>query len=139
MKNTITLFFSAIAILFFTSCGEEAASKPKKKEKDLPLVEIKNGIYTEYYPGRTAVKFQGPQTEDGLRNGRWFFYSEAGTEQSMTEYTMGKKNGLTMVRYPNGNVRYTGEYRDDKEAGLWIFRKEDGTVDFEKNYDEPAK
>ena len=122
-----------VAGSFITSCGPEKP-KNKKKEKEV-LVEIKDGVYTEYYPGRKAIKFRGQQTEDSLRTGRWFFYAENGTEQSTTEYVNGKKNGLTTVRYPGGNMRYTGFYTDDKESGEWRFYKEDGTIDFIKNFD----
>jgi antitoxin component YwqK of YwqJK toxin-antitoxin module len=132
MKFIFSMLLIALSCSFISSCGEE--KKPKKKKED-SLVEIKNGVYTEYYPKRTAVKFQGPQDKNGLRNGRWFFYSEKGTEQSSTEYANGQKNGLIMVRYPNSNMHYTGFYKNDKEDGEWRFYKENGSLDFIKNYD----
>jgi len=125
----------ALPLLTVMSCGSEKkkdTNKPKKEK----LVDIKDGKYTEYYPGRKAVKFQGPITKNGSRNGRWFFYSENGIEMSTTEYTEGTRNGLIMVRYPSGNVRYTGFYTAGKESGEWRFYKEDGSLDFVKNYDE---
>lgn len=32
-------------------------------------------------------------------------------------------------------MRYTGFYTNDKETGEWRFYKEDGTIDFIKNFD----
>jgi len=132
MKHLIGLIFIASVSLTITGCGEETTA-PKKETTD-NLVEIKNGIYTEYYPGRKAVKFKGPQDDNSLRNGRWFFYDERGNELSMTEYVNGKKHGFIFVRYPNGTMRYTGEFNMDVEAGLWKFYKEDGSLASEKDY-----
>jgi antitoxin component YwqK of YwqJK toxin-antitoxin module len=132
MKHLIGLIFIASISLAISSCGEE--KKAPKKETTDNLVEIKNGIYTEYYPGRKAVKFKGPQDDNSLRNGRWFFYDERGNELSMTEYVNGKKHGFIFVRYPNGTMRYTGEFNMDVESGLWKFYKEDGSLASEKDY-----
>ena len=118
--------------LLIASCTN--TPEPKKEEKRSDLVVIKNGIYTEFYPGKKAIKFRGPQNAAGQRNGRWYFYAPNGDEQSSTEYTDGKKNGFIFVRYPNGAMRYTGEYTNDTPSGLWRFYKEDGTIDQEKNY-----
>lgn len=132
MKHLIGLIFIVSISLVITSCGEE--KKTPEKETTDNLVEIKNGIYTEYYPGRKAVKFKGPQDDNSLRNGRWFFYDERGNELSMTEYVNGKKHGFIFVRYPNGTMRYTGEFNMDVESGLWKFYKEDGSLASEKDY-----
>ena len=134
VKAFIYFGIISVCIGLTTACGSEPATKPKKEKKAEVLVEYKDGIYTEYYPGRKAIKFQGPQSEDGIRDGRWFFYSENGTEMSMTEYVKGKKHGFIFVRYPNGAMRYTGEFSNDKESGLWRFYKEDGSLDSEKDY-----
>jgi hypothetical protein len=133
MKKIRTLLILLMGLQLITSCGEKAP-KTVKKETKSSLVSIKNGIYTEYYPGRKAVKFQGPQNADGKRNGRWFFYAPNGTEQSMTEYTEGLRNGFTTVRYPDGTMRYTGEYLNDKPSGTWRFYKKDGSLEIEKEY-----
>ncbi len=132
MKQLVGLIFITAVSLAVGSCGEE--KKAPKKENTEDLVEIKNGIYTEYYPGRKAVKFRGPQDDHKQRNGRWFFYDERGNELSMTEYINGKKHGFIFVRYPSGTMRYTGEFNMDVESGLWKFYKEDGSLLSEKDY-----
>lgn len=127
-KILSTLFL--LSAFSLTSCHENKEPKQKKEH----LIEISNGVFTEYYPGKKAIKFRGPVDENKLRDGRWFFYDEEGNEQSMTEYSKGKKNGFTWVRYPNGSMRYTGEYSMDKEVGLWKFYNQDGSILEEKDY-----
>jgi hypothetical protein len=138
MKKTSWLFLLVIGFFTLAGCGEEAPQTDKKEDKS-SLVSIKNGVYTEFYPGKKAVKFQGPQNKAGKRNGRWYFYAPNGTEQSMTEYVDGKKHGFIFVRYPNGAMHYTGEYNMDVETGVWKFYKEDGSVEVEKDYNVPAQ
>lgn len=129
MKNLALMLLVGLA--FMVACNNAPATKKPKKEN---LIEVKDGVYTEYYPGRKAVKFRGPQNDEGKRNGRWFFYDEKGNEMSMTEYTDGFMNGFIFVRYPNGTMRYTGEYTMGKESGLWRFYDEKGKVQIEKDY-----
>jgi len=105
--------------------------KPKKVEN---LVEIKNGVYTEWYPGKKNIKFQGPQDNNHLRNGKWVFFSEGGEELSITFYENGKREGFTIVKYPNGRLHYRGEYQDDKIVGDWITYNEKGKVTSEQHY-----
>ena len=122
LKSTYMKNWSLLLIVAFTfiavSCGE--TEEPVKKEDPQSLVEVKDGIYTEYYPGRKAVKFRGPQNEQEQRDGRWFFYAENGTELSMTEFSDGKRNGASFVRYPNGQMHYYGEYQNDVQVGIWV-------------------
>lgn len=132
MKYAILLFSLGLLL----SCGEET---PVKKEVELTqtreeLIEIKNGIYTEWYQGRKKVKFQGPQDKGGKRHGIWYFYAENGVTISMTEYKHGLKNGLSIVKYPNGAIQYTGEYEDDQQVGEWKTYDMTGKVVDARNY-----
>jgi len=101
-----------------------------------PEIEIKGNIYTEYYPGTKRIKFQGPQNAEGKRDGKWVFFDEKGVELSMTNYKDGKKHGPTMVKYPNGNIHYTGEYTNDKTTGVWTTYSEIGEKLTVKNFDD---
>ena len=133
MKNWSLLLLTVVITLL------AACASPEKKEKEPEsLFEVKDGIYTEYYPGRKAVKYRGPQDENELRDGRWFFYSENGVELSMTEYSHGKKNGDSFVRYPNGMMRYYGHYENDVQTGVWITYDEKGNVAQEKDFGSPG-
>tara|TARA_R110002072_G_scaffold302860_2_gene489209 strand:+ start:3572 stop:4054 length:483 start_codon:yes stop_codon:yes gene_type:complete len=157
------LILSLIMIsLFLFSCKENTTAE-KKAEKDLTdLVEqnidstsaviektiipanqegeivIDGSTYIEYYPGgRKKIKFQGEQDENGERNGKWLYFSEEGLELSITNYSHGKKHGFTLVKYPNGNIHYTGEYNNDEMVDLWKTYSEQGLKINEKDYGSP--
>ena len=135
MKHALWM---ALAALFLFSCSPEEEA-PVKKEVPGPesLVEIEGNMYKEYYPGKKQVKFQGPQDRNKQRHGVWHHFSEGGIEISTTEYNHGQKNGLSIVKYSNGQLYYTGEYRDDERAGTWRTYSPEGELIEEVNYDEP--
>jgi YD repeat-containing protein len=130
------LLFCAFSVLL--SCGEEEekkkpVSKPVQKEV---LTETKDGTFTQYYPGKKKIKFQGPQDKEGQRHGIWYFYDESGRQISMTDYKHGKKHGVSLKRYPNGQVHYTGEYENDVQVGIWKTYDANGKLVDSTNYTE---
>ncbi len=130
MKKIVFL----LATLFLISACE---NNPEKKNENIPkekLVEVKDGVFTEWYPGKKSIKFQGGQDELGNRDGKWTFYAENGTELSFTLYDHGKKEGFSLVKYPNGRIHYRGEYQNDKMIGLWSTYDEKGKLISEKEY-----
>lgn len=119
MKNPTLLF-----ILLFT-LSLPACTEPKKKEstKEVApeeLVEIKDGHYKEWYPGKKHLKYEGELNKKGEREGKWNFYSEKGTLLSFTFYQNGKKEGFSVVKYPDGKIHYYGQYQNDKMVGEWV-------------------
>ena len=128
MKVLIGAF---ILFSLLVSCKDKQVDKIAKKEN---LVEIKDGIYTEWYPGKKNIKFQGAQDEKAQRNGKWVFFSESGNELSFTFYSSGLKDGFTVVIYPSGRIHYRGEYRNDTIVGLWTTYDENGKVSKEKDF-----
>ena len=146
-----------LAITLMVSCKEEGAgntensktettSETKKKvveeesinpnEKGEVIVE--GDLYTEYYAGTGGkIKFQGNQDADDKRHGKWLYYSVNGEELSMTIYLHGVKDGHTIVKYPNGMLHYTGEYKDGKTVGVWKTYSEKGDVTSAKDYGYP--
>jgi antitoxin component YwqK of YwqJK toxin-antitoxin module len=135
MKKLLYLFICISLI----SCGEK-----EEKQKQEPTVEaeelvvIENGKYTEYYPGRKQVKFEGNQDDDKQRHGKWVFYGEDGTEISTAFYDHGIKHGHSVVRYPNGTIHYYGEYNYDEKIGVWKTYDDKGKLIEEKDFG-PAK
>lgn len=130
MKKIVFL----LATLFLISACE---NNPEKKNEKIPkekLVEVKDGVFTEWYPGKKSIKFQGGQDELGNRDGKWSFYAENGTELSFTLYDHGKKEGFSLVKYPNGRIHYRGEYQNDEMIGLWSTYDEKGNLITEKDY-----
>ena len=114
MKKIVFL----LATLFLISACENNPEKKNEKISKEKLVEVKDGVFTEWYPGKKRIKFQGGQDDLGNRDGKWTFYAENGTELSFTLYDHGKKEGFSLVKYPNGRIHYRGEYQNDKMIGL---------------------
>ena len=131
MKKIIVLL---VALFLIVCCENNTDKKNEKKIKVENLVEVKNGIFTEWYPGKKQIKFQGGQDELGNRDGKWTFYAENGTELSFTLFDHGKKEGFSLVKYPNGRIHYRGEYQNDQMIGLWSTYDEKGNLISEKDY-----
>jgi antitoxin component YwqK of YwqJK toxin-antitoxin module len=130
---TFLLLFTAV------SCSEKTDSKKTEKQKTEKITEIKNGRFTEWYPGKKQIKFQGMLTKKGQRNGKWTFYSESGNELSFTVYENGKREGFTVVKYPSGAIHYTGEYKNDETVGIWKTYDEKGKLITEKDFGYPEE
>ena len=108
MKHILFLLTSLTLLI---SCSDDETKPEVSKEPEIEeLVEIKDGKFTEYYPGKKQIKFQGMQDDERQRNGKWSFYDEKGTEISTTFYDHGKKHGHSIVKYPSGAIHYYGEY-----------------------------
>ncbi|NBU91727.1 MAG: hypothetical protein EBR54_01885 [Flavobacteriia bacterium] len=118
-----------MAWVFLAACKDEPQPIPPKHET---LVEIADGQYSEWYPGKKQLKFKGGVDSLGQRDGTWEFFSEQGKMLSMTEYQHGKKNGFSLVKYPNGALHYRGEYQDDEQVGLWTTYDKQGKIIDEK-------
>jgi antitoxin component YwqK of YwqJK toxin-antitoxin module len=128
MKHVLTAFI----ISSFLSCQNNSGNEKVTKKEN--LVDIKNGIYTEWYPGKKSKKFEGAQDEKYRRNGKWVFFSEGGNELSITFYSNGLKDGFSLVKYPNGRMHYRGEYRNDTMVGVWTTYDTNGKITKEKDY-----
>jgi antitoxin component YwqK of YwqJK toxin-antitoxin module len=126
--------YTFLLLFIAVSCTDKKVDETNKKPKTEKLTEIKNGRFTEWYPGKKQIKFHGMLTKKGDRNGKWTFYSETGNELSMTVYENGKKEGFTVVKYPNGAIHYTGEYKNDKSVGVWKTYDEKGKLVTEKDF-----
>lgn len=128
------VLFSFLLLLITPACTDKKSDHSVEKLKTEKLTEIKNGNFTEWYPGKKQIKFQGMLTKKGDRNGKWIFYSETGNELSFTVYENGKREGFTVVKYPNGAVHYSGEYKNDKSVGIWKTYDEKGKLVTEKDF-----
>lgn len=126
-------FFLLIFGIF--ACGSEK-KKPVSNQPE-KLIEQKNGVYYEWYPGKKQLKFKGALDAKSQRNGKWVFYAESGNELSITMFENGLKEGFTIVKYPNGRVHYRGEYLHDEMVGTWTTYDVNGKLVTEKNYAYP--
>lgn len=131
MRIIIPLFIA----LVLASCTTKKATKKQVKSEN--LIEVKHGVYSEWYPGKKQLKFHGSIDKKGNRDGKWVFYSDNGNEQSITVYNHGMREGFSLVKYPNGAMHYRGEYRNDQMVGVWTTYDEKGKVISEKDYGFP--
>ena len=125
MKH-IHFIFILTLLLLGVSCQNKSKDQQTKQVVKEKLVEIKDGHYKEWYPGKKQMKYQGELNQKGDREGKWNFYSEKGTLLSFTFYAAGKKNGYSVVKYPNGKIHYYGAYKDDQMVGEWITYDQQG-------------
>ena len=133
------VYFLMFSMLFTAvSCGDSEEEKDAKMESKQELTEVKNGVFTEYYPGRKAIRIKGEQSDEGLREGRWSFFAENGKEMSYTYFKDGKKHGFSFNSYPNGTPYYYGEYWNDQMVGVWKTYDTEGNVK-EKDYGYPKE
>lgn len=142
-------FFFLAFIFGLVACQNDEAQKttsPKEETKvksdsvnKKELVHIVGDVFTEYYPDKVTIKFQGPQDEEGRRHGKWLFFSEDGEERSMTMYHHGKKHGHSIVKYPNGGIHYLGEYQNDRQVGVWKTYQPNGKLATTKDYGYPEE
>jgi antitoxin component YwqK of YwqJK toxin-antitoxin module len=132
-------FILGVFFLVMASCSEKPVEEESQVETYRPLIEVKDGVYTEWYPGHKQVKIKGRQTDAGERDGIWKHYTENGFEAAVTVYNNGKKDGHIVVYHPNGALYYRGEYRKDEQVGLWSFYDEEGNLVEEINYDTLPK
>ncbi len=120
MKQLQILFFVGTLSMLFVACSDSTEPQKIAAPKKEKLVDLKDGHYTEWYPGRKQIKYQGQLNQAGNREGKWDFFSETGNLQSFTMYIDGKKEGHSLVKYPNGKVHYYGTYQNDQMVGEWV-------------------
>ncbi len=126
-------------MILAVSCTEEKKVAPKKEVIE-NLIEYKDGIYTEYYPGRQKVKIRGAQDSKKVRDGKWVLLSPAGKEMSITFFDKGLREGHTIVKHPNGMINYVGEYLHNEQIGIWKFHDDKGKLIREEDYSKkPVK
>ncbi len=131
------LFLMSIVILTLNACSNEVPSTTNQPKKEEVLYQIKDGKFTEWYPGKKQVKFEGNLDVKGNRDGKWTFYSEKGSVLSFLFYDHGKREGYSVVKHPNGRIHYHGEYKNDQMVGIWTTYDENGKNKQEKDYGYP--
>ncbi len=140
MTRLIT-FYGMAVLLLATACGETSVETEKTEQQanePEQLIYREDGMYREFYPGRKQLKVEGPTDAEGKRHGKWAYYSENGLELSTTMYDHGSKEGFSLVKYPDGRVRYYGDYHNDKQVGIWKIYDSQGAVR-EIDYGQPAE
>ncbi len=124
--------------LLIVACKQEV--EPKKVElKTEQLIYNEAGMHTEYYPGKKQIKIQGELDSLERKQGRWVFYSEKGLELTTTTFKDGVREGFSLVKFPNGQVRYYGDYLNDKKSGVWKTYDSKGVLVDSTKYENPTQ
>ncbi|MDX1350544.1 MAG: hypothetical protein R3279_09865 [Putridiphycobacter sp.] len=116
--------FGSILILSLSfSCTETTIDK---RTTNHSVEEVNTtGLQEQYYPNG-QLKMSGKLNNNGQKEGIWISYFENGKKNSESNFKNGVNDGYSMVWYPNGNVRYFGDYKDGKKVGDWTFYNEEG-------------
>jgi len=113
-----------LCIYLFSCTNKNNEDELKTQTESIPTEDYKTveqGIVKEYYGGTKQLKIEGAYDEDGKRHGIWTFYTLEGKKLSITEYRHGKKHGYALVYHPNGALYYRGEWKEDKQVGVWDY------------------
>jgi len=145
MKNIMILFLAAF---FITACSggsnqdpdqstaDSTSTEDPKMTSDLNLTDSIPTIHSDYeeFYKSGSLKIEGNFDDNEARNGLWVSYYEDGIKWSESFYVHGKKEGHSITFFPNGKVRYVGEYKDDVKTGLWRFYNESGELEKEETF-----
>jgi len=141
MKRILSFFTIVLLSCTAEETSDEIETSVDNNEAEVQLEEVveenqnttTSGESIEYYPNG-AVKMKGNLDADGNRNGLWVSYYDNGTKWSESYYANGKRAGHSLTFFPNGQVRYIGEYQNDEKTGTWKFYDEEGNLQKEENF-----
>lgn len=145
MKKFYSFSFLSAFVVITIGCSSEKDSDEIVIETNVENIEeipaVKNpeapviapGEYIEYHPNG-GIKIKGVYSETLTREGLWVSYYDNGIKWSESYYLNGKLDGHSLTFYPNGKIRYLGEYVEDKKTGTWTFYDDAGNVTKEEKY-----
>ena len=116
----------------FETTFEDVVTDALKQPEIVDTIS-KPGETIEYYPNG-AIKMRGKLNEEGNRQGLWVSYYDNGTKWSESYYDNGIVDGHSITFFPNGKVRYIGEYKQGEKSGVWKFYDESGEFVKEENF-----
>ena len=126
-------FYSCFLVVLAWSCTQEKSEKEDIHVETVNTNQIETGIKETYYPNG-KLQMRGKLNNDGQKNGVWISYFENGQKNSESNFKDGINNGYSMVWFPNGNVRYFGDYLNGKRSGTWTYYNEKGKVVKSESY-----
>jgi len=145
MKNLLLIFILPISINFISSCQNSEQDEDviiqttTEKIEDNTVIQppsaavIAPGEFIEYHPNG-GIKMKGIYNDNLEREGLWMSFYDNGIKWSESYYSKGKLDGHSLTFYPNGKVRYVGEYRNNEKFGVWMFYDDSGKLTKEEKY-----
>lgn len=115
--------------------GDENPTTPSADtlSDNVQTVETNPNQHLEYHPNG-ALKIEGKLNDSGRRQGLWLSYYDNGIKWSESYYSNGDRDGHSITFFPNGAIRYVGEYKNDEKVGNWKFYDEEGNLVKEENF-----
>lgn len=92
---------------------------------------------TIYYENK-QIQMDGAY-KDGKRHGLWVSWYMNGNKWSEGTFRNGKSEGKRITYFENGKVRYEGSYKNDQRIGKWRFYDETGKLLAEQDFSAPQK
>jgi antitoxin component YwqK of YwqJK toxin-antitoxin module len=114
------LLFALVALTFF-SCGNSPENTAETTSEQEEVVDVVT------YHENGVVEKKG-MSIGGKRHGTWESFYPTGYKWSIVNYRKGLKWGETMNFYPNGMMKWQGQYANDERVGLWIFYDTTGVI-----------
>lgn len=99
--------------------------------------QVKEGIVegeANYYYASTGKLMETGMFVNGLKNGKWTRYNEAGIVIGLAQFNLGKKDGTWIVWDDNGKKRFEMNYHNGEKTGVWYNWDEAGQVVSTKDY-----
>ena len=90
----------------------------------------RDGAYTEY--SRNEEKIAQGQYSDGEKNGGWKYKSGNNIEEG--KYIIGLRDGVWKSYYPDGKLRFKGNFSQGNADGTHIYYHENGKINEERYY-----
>ena len=128
--NKLLFIWLFLSLGMSCTTGERTKESENETQVEQPedLIERMPNFYREYFPGKKQIKLMGPLDSEGNRHGAWESFFEHGQKNSATYFVHGKKDGHSIVYYPNGATYYMGEYKNDQKIGVWKQFDEQGNL-----------
>lgn len=135
----IFLLTTVLSLIVFTSCTTRVNQITQKsllgwndQDQRLHKGEIFNGIlYENYDQGQLRYEYE---VKNGLRNGFWREYDNAGFLKEEYFYVDEVIHGPITNWFENGQIMRSGEYTNGEKSGTWNYYDRDGSIKRTKEY-----
>lgn len=122
------VFYMVLLGALLSACDSDNTKKVEKDSNSQSKSVNASALNSDKYYPNGQIKLEGKLDSKGLKNGKWTSYFENGQKNSESVFKNGVNHGASMVWYPNGNVRYFGDYHNGERTGDWVFYNEKGEV-----------
>ena len=95
-----------------------------------------NGLKKVWFLGTENLQYTETFNNDILHGSAKYYESDTGKLGSEGNYKNGKKDGVWIFYFKNGNKKWVGNYKDDQISGELIQYEENGIIISKENYED---